>query len=248
VKASLRSRTAAQRPRKQQYGSDTRFRRRRLIAAGVVAGCLLTAAAVALLFFSGLANVERAVVTGTTTVSVDNVLAAAAVPVGKPLAAVDTDAIAARVAAVPGVAAAEVGRGWPHTLEIAVTERVAAAVGKGPRGPVLVDPAGVPFLPAPPDVALPRLLNGTVGPDDPATRAALAVLAALPQPLRDQVLTVGVVTGGSEQVTLGLTEDRMVRWGSLDRAEEKAAVLGPLLTEPGEVYDVSSPELPTVRR
>ena len=149
---------------------------------------------------------------------------------------------------MPGVAAAEVGRGWPHTLEIAVTERVAAAVGQGPRGPVLVDPAGVPFLPAPPDVALPRLLNGTVGPDDPATRAALAVLAALPQPLRDQVLTVGVVTGGSEQVTLGLTEDRMVRWGSLDRAEQKAAVLGPLLTEPGEVYDVTSPELPTVRR
>ena len=250
--AALWSRTGAQRPRKKppkkRYRADPRFRRRRLVAAVVVATCLLAGAGVALLFFSGLANVERAVVTGTTTVSVDAVLAAAAVPVGKPLAAVDTDAIAARVAAVPGVASADVGRDWPHTLEIAVTERVAAAVGQGPRGPVLVDPTGVPFLPAPPNIALPRLVNGTVGPDDPATRAGLAVLAALPQPLRDQVLTVGVVTGGSEQVTLGLTEDRLVRWGSLDRAEQKAAVLGPLLTEPGQVYDVTSPELPTVRR
>ena len=59
--AALWSRTGAQRPRKKppkkRYGADPRFRRRRLVAAVVVATCLLAGAGVALLFFSGLANV-----------------------------------------------------------------------------------------------------------------------------------------------------------------------------------------------
>ena len=80
----------------------------------------------------------------------------------------------------------------------------------------------------------------------PATAAALAVLAALPEPLRAQVRTVDVTDGTS--VVLGLADDRRVRWGGPDRAGDKIAVLGPLLTQPGTVYDVSSPELPTVRR
>ena len=46
------------------------------------------------------------------------------------------------------------------------------------------------------------------------------------------------------QVTLGLTEDRQVRWGDAERAAEKAAVLGPLLTQPGRVYDVTARTCP----
>ena len=43
-----------------------------------------------------------------------------------------------------------------------------------------------------------------------------------------------------------LVDDREVRWGTVDRAAEKARVLVPLLTQQGRVYDVSSPDLPTV--
>ena len=49
------------------------------------------------------------------------------------------------------------------------------------------------------------------------------------------------------QVTLGLVDDRSVRWGDPERSADKIAVLGPLLGQPGSVYDVSSPDLPTVR-
>ena len=52
-------------------------------------------------------------------------------------------------------------------------------------GVTLVDASGVAFAPAP---ALPpgvvRLQVARPGPSDPTTRAALAVLADLPQPLR----------------------------------------------------------------
>ncbi len=38
-----------------------------------------------------------------------------------------------------------------------------------------------------------------------------------------------------------------VVWGTTDRTDEKAEKLGALLTQPGRTYDVSSPDLPTVK-
>ena len=92
---------------------------------------------------------------------------------------------------------------------------------------------------------------GAVGPADPSTRSALAALATLPPPIRAQVLTIDATVAGSDvpgQVTFGLTDNRQVVWGTEDRAAEKAAVLAPLLTQPGRVFDVTSPDLPTIRR
>jgi cell division protein FtsQ len=48
-------------------------------------------------------------------------------------------------------------------------------------------------------------------------------------------------------VTLTLTDGRTVVWGTTDRTDEKAEKLAALLTQPGKVYDVSSPDLPTVK-
>ncbi len=224
-------------------------RRRRRVALLVVVVALLGLLAVGVrvaVYDLGLLDVEDVQVTGAVTVPVDAVLAAAAVVPGVPLAAVDTAGIASRVAQLPGVAAVEVGRGWPHTVVVTVTERMPVAVAGTPRGLAPVDPTGVVY-PGPAPAGLPRLTFGA-GPDDPATRGALDVLAALPEPLRAQVLTVDAATGGGTvQISLGLTEDRQVRWGTAEQATEKATVLVALLTQPGRVYDVTSPELPTVR-
>ena len=48
-------------------------------------------------------------------------------------------------------------------------------------------------------------------------------------------------------ITLTLVDGREVIWGTTDRTEEKALKLGALLTQPGHTYDVSSPDLPTVK-
>ena len=45
----------------------------------------------------------------------------------------------------------------------------------------------------------------------------------------------------------GKVDGRTVVWGTTDRTEEKALKLAALLTQPGQVYDVSSPDLPTVK-
>jgi len=151
---------------------------------------------------------------------------------------------------VPAVATAVVSRSWPHTITVTVVERAPVASATTPGGVQLVDAAGVVY-PGTPPPGLPRLVFGAVGPDDPSTHSALAALATLPPPIRSQVLTIDATVAGSGvpgQVTFGLTDNRQVVWGTEDRAAEKAAVLVPLLTQPGRVFDVTSPDLPTIRR
>jgi cell division protein FtsQ len=230
--------------------SDT-YRRRRL-AAVLVAVVLVVGAGFGirvLLYDSGLANVQSVQVTGVATIKAADVLMAADVTTGVPLAGIDTSAIADRVAVLPAVATVSVGRNWPHTVAIAVTERVPVASVTTPKGVQLVDQGGVVYPgTAPP--GLPKLGFGAVGPADLSTRAALTALAALPAAVRSQVQTVDatVTAGAPAQVTFGLTGDKQVLWGTSDRASEKAAVIVPLLTQPGSIYDVTSPDLPTIRR
>ena len=84
----------------------------------------------------------------------------------------------------------------------------------------------------------------TARPDDPATRAAVSVLAAIPRQLHAQVVEVTAKTPGDVQ--LALADGRLVKWGSAENSERKAAVLAPLLTRPGKTYDVATPDFPTV--
>ncbi len=235
------------------------YRRRRLAAALIalvlVVGLGLTGRI--LLYDLQLADVEQVQVTGTATVAVKDVLDAAAVTPGAPLASVDLGAVAGRVARLPAVESARVGRSWPNTVAVDITERVPVAITRNEQGAALVDRSGVVY-PGGSRPGLPTLTVPRVGTDDPATMAAVAVLAALPAQVRTQVLTVEVPAPRdgtppdaagqlSPQVTLELTEDREIRWGAAERAADKAAVLLPLLAQTGRRYDVSSPELPTIR-
>ncbi|MGD9989409.1 cell division protein FtsQ/DivIB [Pseudonocardia sp.] len=233
--------------------------RRRRIALLVVVLVLLggLAGGVAfLLYGSGLADVETVSVEGALAVPQDQILATAAIPTGGPLAGVDTSGAEQRVATLPGVESVTVGRDWPHTVVVTVVERVAVALADTPKGLMLVDRTGVPYEQAPevPPV-LPHLnvsITGTVAPGDVQTTAGLGVLAALPDAVRSEVLTITVIapaaTGGLPTVELALSDDRRVVWGSAENSQRKAAVLTALLTERGSVFDVASPDLPTIRR
>jgi cell division protein FtsQ len=83
-----------------------------------------------------------------------------------------------------------------------------------------------------------------VAPRDAATLTALTVLTGLPEWLRVQVRSIAAKS--PSEVVLSLDNKREVRWGDAEDGDRKAAVLGPLLTQPGKVYDVSSPTLPTI--
>jgi cell division protein FtsQ len=175
------------------------------------------------------------------------VRAAAGIRSGVPLLAVDLAAVQRRVAAIPEVATVRASRGWPSTVRLTVTERTPVAEAVSPNGLLWVDSTGKAYREAPLDAPpLPRLATVTVAPGDPATVAGLAVLASLTPSLREKLQVVEA--SGPAAVTLRLAGGKQVRWGSPERSDRKAAVLGVLMSQRGSVYDVSAPDLPTIRR
>jgi cell division protein FtsQ len=198
-----------------------------------------------LLYFTPIMAARNVVITGVGAVSQDEIIAAAGVKQGTPLLQVNTDDVAERVAAIRRIATARVQREYPSTLRITVVERVPVVVKDFPDGPHLFDRDGVDFATGPPPPNLPYLDVDNPGPSDPSTRAALDVMTALRPEVAGQVARVSAPSVAS--ITLTLVDGREVVWGTTDRTEEKAQKLAALLTQPGHTYDVSSPDLPTVK-
>ncbi len=198
-----------------------------------------------LLYFTPIMAARNVVITGLGAVTQEEVIAAAAVKEGTPLLQVNTDDVAERVATIRRVATARVQREYPSTLRITVVERVPIVVKDYPDGPHLFDRDGVDFATAPPPPNLAYIEADNPGPSDPPTRAALEVMTALPPDVAGQVARVSAPSVAA--VTLTLVDGREVVWGTTERTEEKAQKLAALLTQPGHTYDVSSPDLPTVK-
>jgi cell division protein FtsQ len=198
-----------------------------------------------LLYFTPVMSVRSTAITGLAIVTQEEIEQAAAVAPETPLLQIDTDAVAERVATIRRVASARVQREYPSTLRITVVERVPVVVKDYPDGPHLFDRDGVDFATAPPPPGLVYLDADSPGPNDAPTLAALQVLTALRPEVAGQVGRVAAPSVAS--ITLTLNDGREVIWGTTDRTDEKALKLGALLTQPGRTYDVSSPDLPTVK-
>ncbi|WP_190822304.1 cell division protein FtsQ/DivIB [Saccharopolyspora pogona] len=198
-----------------------------------------------LLYFTPLLGVRTVQVAGNATLGQEQVVQAAGIEPGTPMLQVDVDEIRSRLQALPEIAAAQVSLSWPSTVQVEVTERVPVAFMVARNGIQLVDAGGVPFEVVPERPAdLPELQVQAASQDDAATKAAMTVLMTLSQPVRAEV--TAVIAARPNEVRLLLTGDREVDWGSLEETSRKAAILPPLLTRPGKVYDVTTPALPTV--
>ena len=197
------------------------------------------------LYFTPVMSARSVVVVGTGAVSREEVVDVAKVAPGTPLLQIDTDAVADRVAGIRRVASARVQREYPSTLRITILERVPIVVKDFGDGPHLFDRDGVDFATAPPPPGLAYIDVDNPGPTDPTTRAALEVMTALRPEVAAQVSRIAAPSVAS--ITLTLTDGRTVVWGTTERTGEKAEKLAALLTQPGRVYDVSSPDLPTVK-
>jgi cell division protein FtsQ len=95
------------------------------------------------------------------------------------------------------------------------------------------------------DVADPRT-------DDPATRAALAAVAAMPRSLRTEVARATATT--DQDVTLTLADGTTVLWGDAADSPRKASVLAALLgqvksgkLDGAKTIDVSAPSAVVLR-
>ena len=226
----------------------TPAKRRRLGLKGrlaIIASAVLFVTALGLGYFSPLLAVRTIEIDGNVAVDSALIETTLAVPDGVPLPRVDTNAAASRVAEIAKIARVRVQRSYPSTVRVTVEERVPVVFFDAADGTHLMDASAVDYAVEPPPPGVVRLVVGSPSFGNLETRAALAVLESLPQPLRVQVARVDAPTISG--VTLTLLDGRVVVWGSVDDADRKGAVALPLLTQPGTTYDVSSPDLPTIK-
>ncbi len=198
----------------------------------------------AVAWFSPLLSVRSVQVEGAQVLTAEEVTAALDVADGTPLLQVDLTEAAGRVAMLPRAARVTVDRHFPSDLRVLVEERVPVVYVDKADGPHLLDATGVDFAAAVPPPGVPRLVTERPGRSDPVTTAALTVITSLPAPVRAQVTLVNPGSAADVRFTLGA--DRVVVWGTPDNLGRKAQVLAAVLTQPGKVYDVSSPDLPTI--
>lgn len=207
-----------------------------LVLVAAIAGAVIW-----LVWFSSAFSVREVRAIGVEDPRAAEVLAAAAVPTGVPLARVDSAAAEQRVRDLSWVRTVEVRRGWPSEVVVAVSTREPVAVlASNPRG-TAIDSEGVVFAATDLPKGLPRVTA-----DGPALRQAVRVLTGLPEDLARRV--VGVAATTRDDIDLTLRSGDIVRWGSAEQGESKAEVLRALLKRKADLYDVSAPELPTTFR
>nr|WP_234426684.1 FtsQ-type POTRA domain-containing protein [Streptomyces niger] len=227
--------------------------RRRTLIAGTVLIALLGGFGTWALYGSDWLRAEHVQVHGTDVLTEREVRAAADVPLGAPLASVDTDGITARLGdRLRRIKSVDVTRSWPDTVALTVTERQPVLVVQKGGKFIEVDDRGVRFATvgtAP--RAVPRLEMDAA--DSPSlrrfgipalNRAAVQVATALPDTVGKDVRVIRVRSYDS--ITLELTGGRRVEWGSEEHGTEKAKVLGALLKAARDArhFDVSVPSAP----
>ncbi|GAA2043178.1 FtsQ-type POTRA domain-containing protein [Streptomyces carpaticus] len=183
----------------------------------------------------------------------DQVLSEAAVPLGAPMASLDKDAIEDRLlAALPRLKSVRVVRAWPHGVGLKVTEREPSAQVPAPGGFAEVDEEGVRFA----EIAEPLPSVPLLEPDmadapsvrrfdeERTLREAVAVAAALPEPLAERTSVIRIAS--YDAITLELSDDRTVRWGSPEDSSAKAGALTILMKAAPDArhFDVSVPSAP----
>ncbi|MCS0636404.1 FtsQ-type POTRA domain-containing protein [Streptomyces sp. LP05-1] len=237
-------------PRRHRFG-----RRPLLLLAGVL---LVVTGVLWLLYGSAWLRVDRVTVSGTRVLRPQEVTEVAAVRLGRPLAALDTDAVAGRLSReLPRVATVEVDREWPGTVALRVTERKPVLLLRKDDRYTEVDAGGVRFATsrqAPAGVPVLELTARARGiaarrfSADRLTREAVRVAGDLPAPVARATRTVRLASYDS--ITLELAGGRTVVWGSGENGGAKARALTALMkAAPGAAhFDVSAPTAPAVAR
>jgi len=226
-------------------------RRRRWWRKGVSRTVLLPTLALVLIvagvwavFFSSLLATTSVEVDGAGTVLTSHVRRVAKVPMDRPLARVDLDAIRARVENVAAVESASVSRSWPHTIKIAVVQRTPVAVVDRGDGLQFLDAYGVVFGTVGHAGDRPVIHAGATV-DSEALAGAGAVAGSLPPALARKVTSIELHT--VDDIELLLRNGQRVAWGSAADSDQKAQVAQVMLRKKVSFVDVSVPARPAVR-
>jgi len=217
------------------------------LAAGIAVFLAVVSGGVWLVELSPVLVTRSVRVEGLPPGDVSSIVRQAAVPMGVPLAKVDTGAIARRVILNAALANVSVSRSYPSTVVISASRRVPVLAVKNPQGQVqVVDSQGVVYATV---SSVPKGVPLIDTVEDPSSReslrGAMAVLRALSPAQRRKVTNVTVL--GPNMITLKLGAVTVV-WGGASEPELKVKVMTVLLRQQHVgTIDVSAPRTPVVR-
>ena len=179
-------------------------------------------------------------VTGHSRLTVEQISAVAAVPIGNSLMSINTAALTEQLMELTEIKVVTVERGWPHTILINVTERTPIAVAATLSGFNLIDSEGknAGRVAAPP----PGLLVISAVPESKAMLGAITTLAVIPA--QWQLIELAAATQDNIVATLGT--GAVITFGSSERAADKVEVAQALLEKGYSVINVSAPDAATV--
>jgi cell division protein FtsQ len=220
--------------------------RRRTVLIAVAAAVVVAVLGTWLVAFSPVFGVRTVEVRGTHRLSAEQVRAAADVQHGMPLVRLDTSAITRRVEQLAEVESAQVSTSFPSTVVITVDERVPVGYVVVSGRVRLVDHTGDAYREvrrAP--HGLPRFVLPTGNVARSTGAGVAAVAAALPASILRQVRSIEALDPSS--ITLVLSGERIVRWGSADRTADKARLLPVLLRHHPNQIDLTDPDQPFTR-
>ncbi|MEV0980547.1 FtsQ-type POTRA domain-containing protein [Streptomyces sp. NPDC049915] len=255
--------TTAERGERQQESSGPPLvrrlgrRRLRMIIVLALAFVLVAAGALWALYGSQWLRVDRVTVSGTRELTPRQVRDVARVPLGEPLASVDTDAIEARLRRkLLRIDTVDVARSWPHGITLKVTERTPVLLVQNGRNFMEVDAEGVRFaVISEPIKGVPLLQLMTAQPGSATAslrrfgegrlvRAAVSVAGSLPAAVAHETRVVKVRS--YDDISLELGGNRTVAWGSAEKGSLKARTLTALMKAAPRArhFDVSVPTAP----
>jgi cell division protein FtsQ len=184
---------------------------------------------------------QEVTISGNSRLTVEQISAAAAIPIGNSLMSIDPAAISDQLQSLPEIKVAKVERGWPHAILISITERTPIAVAATANGFNLIDAEGsnAGTVATPPS----GLLVISAQPDSPAMTNAIQVLATIPA---DWAIT-GLSAPTQDSVVVTLGTGVVVTMGSGERAVDKVEVAKALIEKGYKIINVSAPDAPTVK-
>ncbi|MFC4499030.1 MULTISPECIES: cell division protein FtsQ/DivIB [Streptomyces] len=232
-------------------------RRLRVIIILVLLAVLLGVGGVWVLYGSQWTRVERVNVSGTQVLTPQQVLDAAAVPVGSPLISVDTDVIETRLREkLPRIDEVDVVRSWPHGIGLKVTERQPVLLVRKGSKFIEVDDEGVRFATvseAPKNAPFLEMAVSSSGSgaaslrrfgEGRLVREAVRVAGDIPAAVAKQTRSVKVRS--YDDISLELADGRTIAWGSAERGALKGRTLIALMKASAAArhFDVSVPTAP----